>query len=199
MASNSLGKQNWLNADGLYLKFGTDKLIPETASEFAFDGPNRIIEARINLLTANQGASINATPTIVSDNLIFPAPPSGQMIIEKVELVIETPCTSGGSPTLSIGLIQMDRSTIPTNYNTALINAEVLTAMAATGTLEYFNPNGSTTSIPAGSTRGGNLIGSYPAAATGPYYLTATGTSTAFTAGIVCVRVYYHGLGVITQ
>lgn len=199
MASNSLGSQNWLNKDGLFLKFGTDKTIVEAASEYAFDGPNRIVECTFNLATVNNGASINATPTIVSDNLIFPAPPTGQLYIEKVELVVETVATSGGSPTLSVGLIQMDRSTIPSNYNTAFINAEVLTALAATGTLEYVNPNGSTTSIPAGSTRGGGLIGSQPANATGPYYLTATGTATAFTAGVVRVRIFYRGIGTITQ
>lgn len=192
--------QNWLNKDGLFLQFGSDKATSEQAGEFALPGsPLRIVECAINLATANGGSSLNATPTIISNNLIFPAPPSGQMYIEKVELVVETPATSGGSPTLSVGLIQMDRATIPSNYSTAFINAEVLTAMAATGTLEYFNPNGSTTSIPAGSTRGGGLIGSQPANATGPYYLTATGTATAFTAGVVRVRIFYRGIGTITQ
>lgn len=199
MTANSLGTQNWLNKDGLFLKFGTDKTIVEAASEYAFDGPNRIVETTINLATVNAGASINATPTIISDNLIFPAPPSGQLYIEKVELIVETLATSGGSPTLSVGLIQMDRNTIPSNYSTAFINAEVFTELQATGTIEYLNPNGSTTSIPAGSTRGGGLIGSSPANATGPYYLTATGTATAFTAGIVRVRIYYRGIGTITQ
>lgn len=192
--------QNWLNKDGLFIQFGTDQTTAEAAGEFALPGsPNRIVEVAFNLATANAGASINATPTIISNNLIFPAPPTGQLYIEKVELVVETLATSSGSPTLSVGLIQMDRATVPSNYNTAFINAEVLTALAATGTLEYFNPNGSTTSIPAGSTRGGGLIGTQPANATGPYYLTATGTATAFTAGIVRVRIYYRGIGVITQ
>lgn len=199
MASNSLGVQNWLNKDGLFIKYGTDQTITEYASEFAIDGSNRVVEMQINLATVNNGASINATPTIISDNLIFPAPPAGQLVIEKVELFVETAATSGGSPTLSVGLIQMDRSTIPSNYNTAFINAEVLTNLAGNTTIQYFNPNGGTAGIPAGSTRGGGLIGSQPANATGPYYLTATGTATAFTAGVVRVRIYYRGVGTITQ
>lgn len=191
--------QNWLNKDGMFVQYGTDKTTSEQAGEYAMPGnPLRVVEVTVNLATVNGGASINATPTIISNNLLFPAPPAGQLLIEKVELVVETPCTSGGSPTLSIGFIQHDRSTVPSNYNTALINAEVLTALAATGTLEYVNPNGSTTSIPAGSTRGGGLIGSAPANATGPYYLTATGTATAFTAGVVKVRIFYRGIGTIT-
>lgn len=185
-----MGTQNWLNKDGLFLQFGADKTTSEVAGEFAFDGPNRVVEFTINLATANNGASLNATPVIISNNLVFPAPPAGQMYIEKVELTVETAATSGGSPTLSVGLIQMDRATIPTNYSTAFINAATLASINAAGDLITY-----TTGV-AGA---GGLIGTQPANATGPYYITATGTATAFTAGVVRVRVYYHGVGVITQ
>lgn len=186
--------QNWLNADGLFQQFGTDKAIPETAGEYSFEGPNRILEILIPQATL---LTLTATPLIISNTTIFPAPPTGQLYIEKAEMIVETAVT--GASTLSVGFIQMDRATIPSNYSTAIINAETQANMAAIGTLEYVNPNGSTTSIPAGSTHGGGLIGVYPAAATGPYYITATGTATAFTAGAVRVRIFYRGMPPITQ
>lgn len=183
--------QNWLNKDGLFLQFGTDKTASEIGGEYSgSDTPNRIVEFTINLATANGGSSINATPVIISNNLVFPAPPTGQMYIEKVELTVETAATSGGSPTLSVGLIQMDRATIPTNYSTAFVNALALASINAAGDL---------ITLSTGSTGAGGLIGTQPANATGPYYVTATGTATAFTAGVVKVRIYYHGVGVISQ
>jgi hypothetical protein len=183
--------QNWLNADGLFIQFGADKAIPETAGEFTFEGPNRIIEVLIPQTTLT---SLTATPLIISNTTIFPAPPTGQLIIEKVELVVETGVT--GASTLSVGLIQMDRATIPSGYSTALINAETQAHMASAGSvIEYFGA----TSIPAGGAQGGSLLGTQPANATGPYYITATGTATAFTAGAVRIRVFYRGLPPITQ
>lgn len=184
--------QNWLNKDGLFLQFGTDKTTAETAGEFASPGfPQRIVEFSLDLTTL-----ATATASILSNNLIFPAPPSGQMVIDKVELFVETAATSGGSATLKVGLIQMDRATVPTNYDHAFINGEVLTAMQTAGDTQVYV---GADSVPAGSTHGGTLIGSQPANATGPYYITAQAGTAVFTAGKVRVKIYYHGIGTITQ
>jgi hypothetical protein len=184
--------QNWLNKDGLFLKFGTDKTTSEAAGEFALPGyPDRMVEFAIDLTTLSTSSA-----SIVSDNLIFPAPPTGQMIITRVELLVETAATSGGSATFKCGLIQMDRSTVPTNYDHAFIASEVVAQMAAAGdTLYYVGAD----SLPAGSTKGGTLIGSQPANATGPYYITAQAGTAVFTAGKVRIRVFYRGIGTITQ
>jgi hypothetical protein len=182
--------QNWLNPDGLFVQFGTDKAIPEVAGEFSFEGPNRILEIAINQATL---LTLTATPLIISNTTVFPAPPTGQLYIEKAELIVETAVT--GASTLSIGFIQMDRATIPGGYSQAIINAETQAHMATVGTILEYSP----ASIPAGSAQQGSLIGSFPATATGPYYITATGTATAFTAGAVRVRIYYRGLPPITQ
>ena len=183
--------QNWLNKDGLFLQFGTDKATSENWGEYAIDGENRVIEGFLDLTTL-----ATASASVISTNLIFPAPPSGQMIIDRVELTVETAATSGGSATLKVGLIQMDRSTVPSNYDHAFINGETLAAMATVGDRQVYV---GADSVPAGSTHGGILIGSAPANATGPYYLTAQAGTAVFTAGKVRIKIYYHGIGTITQ
>lgn len=177
--------QNWLNKDGLFIQFGTDQTISEVAGEFALPGsPNRIVEFTISLSTLS-----TSTASIVSNNLIFPAPPAGQMFIEKVELVVEVAAASSGSGTLNVGLIQMDRATVPSNYGTAFINTETTAHMNAAGDLITYTTGG----------QAGGLIGSQPANATGPYYITAQAGTAVFQSGVVRVRVYYHGTGTITQ
>lgn len=174
--------QNWLNNDGLFLQFGTDQTTSETAGEYSgSDTPNRIVEVLIDL------TKLTSTAAVQSNNVIFPAPPAGQMYIEKVELTVETASTGGTS--FSVGLIQMDRATIPSNYSTAFVNALINASTNAVGDL---------ITMSAGSTSAGGLIGSQPANATGPYYITALASGT-YTAGKVRVRIYYHGVGTITQ
>lgn len=176
--------QNWTNNDGLFLQFGGDKAIPETAGDYLSYGANRVIEGTI-LLT-----SLSTTGLIISNTTIFPAPPAGQLYIEAVELIVETAATTSSSATLDLGLIQMDRATVPTNYGTAFVNALAQTALT---------PVGVKLTLVNGSTGAGGLIGTSPANATGPYYITAaTGTGT-FTAGSVRYRILYHADGVITQ
>lgn len=175
--------QNWLNKDGLFIQFGTDKTTAEAAGEFASPGnPNRIVECRIDLTT------LTSTAAIQSNTLIFPAPPAGQMYIEKVEATAEVGAATGTS--FSVGLIQMDRATIPSNYSTAFINAEVTATLATAGMSQTYFQN---------TTHAGGLIGTAPANATGPYYITALSAGSAYTTGIIRVRIYYHGIGTITQ
>jgi hypothetical protein len=173
--------QNWLNKDGLFIQYGTDKTVSETGGEFHMPGPNRIIEVRIDL------TKLTSTAAIQSNTLIFPAPPAGQMYIESVELSMEQ--ASAGGTSFSVGLIQMDRATIPSNYSTAFVNALVNASTNAAG--DYVK-------LTAGSTSAGGLIGSQPANATGPYYITALASGT-YTAGLADVRISYRGIGTITQ
>lgn len=173
--------QNWLNPDGLFVQFGTDKAIPETAGEFMAYGSNRVVEVLIDLTT------LTSTAAIQSNTFFFPSPPTGQMFIEKVEAVAEVGAASGTS--FSVGLIQTDRATIPTNYSTSLINAEVTATLATAGMSQTYAQN---------TTHAGGLIGSFPANATGPYYITALSSGT-YTTGKIRVRIFYHAIGVITQ
>lgn len=178
--------QNWTNKDGLFLQFGTDQTTPELAGEFALPGyPERIVEVQINLASL-----VTTGPTILSNNLIFPAPPTGQLFISKAELIVETAAASSGTGTLNVGLIQMDRSTVPSNYDHAFI---------ATETTAHMTPAGNTITYNGGGSQTGILIGTQPANATGPYYLTAQAGTAVFQSGVVRVRIYYRGVGTITQ
>jgi len=176
--------QNWLNPDGLFQQYGTDKAIAETAGEFSFEGPNRIVEVLVDLTVLSTSSS---APTILSNTTIFPAPPSGQLYIESVEITAETAAASGTS--FNIGLIQMDRATIPSGYGQGFIAAEVTATYATAGDYVKYT---------TGTSKAGSLIGTSPANATGPYYLTAYTTGT-YTTGKLRVRISYHGVPPITQ
>jgi hypothetical protein len=184
----------WDNVDGLHINFGPDKATSELAGDFSQMGNARMAEVFLDVST------LTTTSQIVSDTvLVFPAGATGgansnTWMIDKVELMVETAVATITS--LSVGLVQKsDRTTVPSNYDHALINAEVVAAMATAGDqLVYVG----TDSVPAGSTHGGTLIGTTPAAATGPYFITAKIAGSTGT-GKVRIRVFYHGTGTITQ
>ncbi len=175
--------QNYMEM-GLFEQFGTDKAWPETFGEFTIYGPNRIIEGLWDLTGASYPdltmSTTAATPTILSNTQIFPAMPAGQLFIEKIELVCETAVAGGTS--FNLGLIQMDRTTIPSGYGTGLIAAEVIATFAAAGNAVTYI---------TGTSKAGALIGTGPTLATGPYYLTAFNTGT-ITAGKLRTRIHYH-------
>lgn len=175
--------QNYRTKSNLFLQFGTDKAIPELFGDYVTFGPNRMIEGLIDLTTLVTTA---ATPSIVSYTTFFPALPAGQLFIEKVELVAEVGLASGTS--FNIGLIQTDGLTIPTNYGTAFVNAEVTATLATAGMAQTYVQN---------TTHAGGLIGTAAASATGPYYLTAYTTGT-YTTGKIRVRISYHALSPTT-
>lgn len=170
---------SWFNNDGLYVQFGTQKAISETFGEFQQPGGNRVVEGIIDLTTLTTTAAIQSNTTIFPDG--------ANIFIEKVELVTEVGAVGGTS--FSVGLIQLDRATIPSNYSTAFINAEVIANVTTAGQSVTYNQ---------ATTHAGGLIGSTAAAATGPYYITALAAGT-FSAGKVRVRIFYHGIGTITQ
>lgn len=173
--------QNWLDSDGLFRQYGTDKAVAEPWGDFNSYGANRIVEGLLDLTT------LTATAAIQSYTTFFGAPPTGQMFIEKVEAVAETGAVGG--TTFSVGLIQQNQSTIPTNYSTAFINAEVTATLATAGLqVTYFT----------GVAKAGGLIGTQPANATGPYYITALSSGT-YSSGKIRIRIHYRGIGVITQ
>lgn len=199
---------NYLNKDGLAIQFGTSKANTENWGDYVMYGTSRVCEGLIDLTTLTTAAPSAFSTAIQSLTTLFgPAggaagsvPGAGgnsnTWFIEHVELIVETAATTSTSATLKVGLVELDMSTVPSNYDHALINAETNAAMATVGDCQIYV---GADSVPAGSTHGGTLIGSTPAAATGPYYITAqTGTGT-FTAGKVRVRIFYRGIGTITQ
>lgn len=175
--------QNYTTNSKLFLQFGTDKATPELWGDYAMPGGNRIIEGTLDLTGAAYPGGISttaATPTIISNTTFFPVMPSGELFIEQIEVTSEI--TTVGGTSWNLGLIQLDRLTIPSGYGTGLIAAEVAATFAPAGKkVTYFN----------GVAKAGALIGSGPTLATGPYYLTAFNTGT-FSTGQLKVRVYYH-------
>jgi hypothetical protein len=186
------GTQNWTNADGLFLQFGTDKASQEVAGEFQAKGtPNRIAEVLIDLSLLNTTAAV-----IVSNTTFFPA---GQNIyIEYVEAIAEVGMSTSSSPTLSVGLVQDDRTTVPTNGGTAFINAAAASTLDTAGKkVTYVN----------GTSGAGGYIGVFGTQwntntptgggtnTTGGYITAKLGTATA--TGKIRVRIHYHGTGSI--
>lgn len=177
--------QNYTDNFGLYNQYGIDKAWPENFGEYQMWGPNRIIEGLLDLTGAaySTGASTSSTvPTVISNTSFFPAMSAtyGKMFIEKIEITCEEACASGTS--WNLGLIQTDRTTIPSGYGTGLIAAEVTATFDTAGkAVTYIN----------GTSKAGTLIGTGPAVATGPYLLTSFNTGT-FTTGKLRVRIHYH-------
>ncbi len=169
---------NWMNNDGLYIQYGTSKAVPTTAGDFMMPGEWRDIEFTVTL------ASLSATPLIIANTTFLP---SGAFI-ESVQTKVEATFT--GASTLSVGTMRADRVTPISNVN--LIN------VAATTTLDLAGEEVTYTAAatPAG---GGTLIGTTTSFPDGFAYITATGTATPFTTGVIKVRIRYRGIGTITQ
>lgn len=177
--------QNYTTKSNLFLQFGTDKALPELFGDYVMFGPNRMIEGIIDL------TKLTTTAAIQSNTTFFPAMPASPagLYIEKVELIAEVASTTSSSATFSLGLIQVDRATVPSGYGTGLISALANSTFSTAATI---------TTVVGGSTGAGSLIGTGPSSTTGPYYITAaTGTGT-FTAGTLRVRIFYHPLNVLT-
>lgn len=159
---------SWLNKDGLYLKYGTEKATTNKGGEFHNDGPLHCLEVKIDLTTLTSSA------TIVSDAIFFPK----NARIEEIHVIADTAATSGGSATLDIGLQQTDRST-EIDYN-GFVAALAKTAIDASGEKNK---------ITVGSTGAGALIGTTNSTVG---YLTANYNTASFTAGVVFVRIFYY-------
>lgn len=152
-----------LNADQLYVKFGTEKTIAHRGGEYKTYGDLREVEVTIDLTT------LTATPKIVDDQTFFPA----NVRIEEVETFATVAAT--GASTLSVGLIKTDRTT-----------AIAATGFLAVSALANIDAIGEKNVYRVGTAGAGTLVGTV--SGTFPGYITATGTATPFTAGTVVVR-----------
>lgn len=159
----------WMNSDGLYLKTGTQEAVLSAGGAYRNDGNYHVVEVTIHDMTDL------GTSAAILDDVTFV--PKGARI-EKVQLVTETACTSGGSAVLNVGLQRRDRSTE--------LDYDGLIAAAA---LSTFNAAGETLDLILGATGVGALVGT-TLAYNG--YLTADYDTAAFTAGKVVIRVYYR-------
>lgn len=157
----------WMNADGLYKKYGTDKTTPTKAGEYRTVGALREIEVKIDLTTLATGS------TILSDVEFFPK----NVRVEEIDIINLTAATSGGSAVLNLGLIRTDRTTA--------YDADGFVAALA---LTAFDAAGEKLTIRVGSTGAGALLGTTLA---NVGLLVADYDTASFTAGVIIVRIRF--------
>lgn len=164
--------QNWQNNDGLFLQFGTDKAIATTAGDYLSFGDTREIELTIDLTT------LTTSPVIQANTTLFPT----GAFIERVMVDCEVGATGGTS--FSVGLTKMDRSTVVSN--TEFLAAAPIADHTTAGQRKDYVTGVTGVGVGVGATAGF------------PGYITALAAGT-YTAGKVKVRIFYRGIGLITQ
>lgn len=163
----------WFNPDGLFLKYGPQKTVPTTGGDYLSYGETREIEVNLDLTKNPAGTPINDVTFV----------PAG-VIVEQVELVADIDAAAGTS--FSVGLIGMNRSTVPTNGATGFASGVLLNTVNTLGAKQV---------LTKGSTGAGNYVGT-TTPVTG--YITATVSGT-FTKGLIKVRIKYRGVAPIAS
>lgn len=159
----------WKNADGLYVKFGTAAADLSEAGEYRFDGGSHLVEVRLDLTT------VGSSSAIIDDS--FRTGKSWR--IEEVTVITDTAATGTGA-VLNLGIVKSDRSTA--------VDADGLIAALP---LANVDTAGETTTLHAGDTYAGALIGTSLASTAASGYLVADYDTAAFTAGVVRIRIKY--------
>jgi len=174
---------NYLDGDGLLRLYGTDKAVAGTGGDYLSYGETRELEFTIDLTT------LTTSPKVQDYKVFFPN--STAIFVEKV--VVETEVAAVGGTSLSVGTGYLTSSNTPpvatAISNTAFVNALITASMDAVG---------EQTVMTAGSTSAGGYIGGASGDQTHKNYVTALAAGT-FSAGRVKVRIYYRGMGTITQ
>lgn len=163
---------DWMNDDGLYIKYGTKEVVVTTVGEPAApdNGTNHVVVIDLDLTTLTSSAAIIADSTVLPDGAF----------IDEVELWVLTAAdSSGNNAALNVGLVRQDRST--TYDEDGLIDAEAEGDIDAVGDVVVYRI--------ADAGDAGALVGT-TLANTG--YITADYDTEAFTAGEVRIRIKYH-------
>lgn len=170
----------YLDNDGLYRQYGTQKAVPTTVGDFLSYGETRNIELTVTLANTAAGAT-----TILANTTFFPS----NVFVESVELDVETAAAGGTS--FSIGTMRTDRTTVGTGGTAAgsFITGEVLATLTPAGKKVIYT---------AGVSAAGTAIGTTTSFLDGGVYITLTNVGT-FTNGVMKVRIKYRGIGLITQ
>lgn len=166
--------QLWNNLDGLPIKYGALEATAGTAGEYVTNGPRRYVEVILADLT-----TLTTTAAVVDYNVWIPK----NARIEQVDVVTVTAATSGGSATLTIGLMKKDALS-QAGYATLYSATGLISALAITA----FDAAGETNVITVGSTGAGASIGT---TLTEKVLISAKYTTAVFTAGKLAIRVYY--------
>src|SRR6266704_4042667 len=170
---------NWQNNDGLWLKYGTSKIVPATAGEYQYPGEYRMSEFFIDLTTlpafGTAGIPVGADIAKI---------PSGAFI-EQVEVECEL-AGAGATATLNVGLVGNDRATVASA--TGFVNAMTVASLT----------QGSKQILVGGSTFAGGYLGT-AAGTPSSGYLWVTANTANFTAGKIRLRIKWRINTTITQ
>lgn len=174
MSVVDLSTQDWMNSDGLFVRFGTDRAIPSRGGEYSrlVDGQH-CASVIIDLATLPTAASGNEQ--IVAENVTIP---NGAFITKVRVTVLEEP-TTVGSPNLDLGLVDQNR-TSEIDFNGLL---------AATDTWETGTDLGTVVEYVKGSTEAGALIGTQ---ITNTGFITASPDTADWTDGTIKVDIEYY-------
>lgn len=179
---------SWLNDDGLFVTFGTEKARPGIGGALATFGGRKLIEVDIDYTEL-----LSATAAIVGTAAGVSSPkgailPKGALI-EQVDTLVLTAFTSSGtigSATLVMGTVQADD-------RTTAADVDGLTTTSATGTALGLAVAGTLTELVQGSTGHGADVGGV--ALPENQVLVAANSahgSHPYTAGEVRVRIWYR-------
>lgn len=159
----------WLNNDGLYIKYGTDKAEAGKAGQPLNFGGRHTIELDLDL------SEVSSNPTIVSDVVFFPK----GAILEEVEVINSVASTgSTGNATLNIGLIKTDRTT-----------ALEIDGILKAADIDDFDAAGEKKVYTVGVSGIGDVVG---VATSEPAYITADWDTADPVSGRVQVRIKYR-------
>lgn len=167
-----LNTNEWVNSDGLLVKFGTDLARATRVGEYSDTASGRhCVEATIALATLPTVASTNVQ--ILDDSVTIP---NGAFIEEVTVLVTKE--TAGANANFNLGLVDQDRST-QIDFDGFLAAADAFNGGTDLGTL---------TQYVVGTTEAGVLIGTK---ITNTGLLVGWADTADFTAGVIKVRIYY--------
>lgn len=159
------------NADGMWVRPGPVEAVSAKYGEFTTFGQTRVFEQKIDF---SDFAAFDTAKVLVNETSI----PAGARI-ERVEVSVEKAFV-GATATLSLGLVQEDRTTLTGLSATGLAAAITVATLVQGAILD----------LKVGASFVGALTGVLaPLAVNG--LLTATVGTADFTAGIAKVRVFY--------
>jgi hypothetical protein len=162
----------WMDPDGLYRTYGTDRATANIGGEHVTTGGLREIEVKIDLTTLTE------SETVLSDTIFFPK----SMRIHEVEVITVTAATLGTA--IDLGLVRTDRTT-EIDYN-GLLAAFPTANMNVAGERHIMVLSAT---VPTGATGTGALIGTTTSQVG---LLTCSRTdATAFGAGVIIVKIRY--------
>lgn len=165
----------YLDNDGLYRKYGTEKAVPTTAGDFTSFGEDRTLEFFVDI------SKLTTTSSILADTTVVPA----GVFIDSV--ILEAQTAAATITSLSIGAVKTDRTTAIAEN--AFADAVVVADINGAGETKVLT--GPPTSGGAG-TKVGTTFGSDPG------LITAKIAGSAGT-GLIKVLIKYRGVPPITQ